>query len=207
MLTQPIPKPSARAASQRFWMAQQTLYTPVSEIVVLPRTKGPNLFGSYVIQMFSEDSKIPSSFSEVYLRCLSWSDSSILTDFWNSSKKDCFILSLISMSLTRIKFHGWDNPTDGAWWAALRILAKMFPGIFLLRNLVRTSLREKIALYTASFSYWTKEFWEVLNTFWSILATTSEIYTVSTGIISISPKWYSKIFWELICRPGIEIQQ
>src|SRR5918995_5347365 len=81
ILTHPMPKPSVRAASQRFWMAQQTLYTPVSGIDVLPSTKGPNLSGSYVIQMFIEDSKIPSSFSEVYLLCLTWSDSSILTDF------------------------------------------------------------------------------------------------------------------------------
>ena len=63
--------PSALAANHKFCMAQQTLYSPVSGIDVLPKINGPNLSGSYVTQILILDSRIPSNFNLTYLSCQS----------------------------------------------------------------------------------------------------------------------------------------
>ena len=130
-------------ASQRFWMTATNAHARLRDSRSAKDKKSKS-FGSYVIQMLL---KIPKFLQLMSIYVVFLTDSSILTDFWNSSKNDCFILSLISMSLNWIKSHGWENPTDGAWWAALRILAKMFPA-FSYWEIWFEHLYEKRSLYT-----------------------------------------------------------
>src|ERR1041385_8181510 len=100
---------------------------PVSGIDVLPRTNGPNLVESYVTQMLTADSIMPSSLSERYFSflctacvlsvlcsCSIIASSSIKTDFLCSLKKEFLTCSLIDLFFITIKFQGWENPTDGA---------------------------------------------------------------------------------------------
>src|SRR5919202_1309254 len=98
---------------------------PVSGIDVLPRTKGPNLVGSYVTQILTADSIIPSSeryFSFLcFLRLLSLlcsssvvCSSSIETDFSYSLKNEFLTRCLTALSFITMKFQGCENPTDGA---------------------------------------------------------------------------------------------
>jgi hypothetical protein len=104
MLTQPTPTPSERAANQRFCTAQQTLYIPVSGILFLPITNGPNFDGSYVIQILIGDSRMPSNLKERYFDFFVPSNNleeSILSD-----SNDYLIFFLVSCSLIKIKFHG-----------------------------------------------------------------------------------------------------
>ena len=106
MLTQPTPIPSALAANHRFCIAQQTLYSPVSGIEVLPKIKGPNLSGSYVIHILISDSKIPSNFYLVYLSCLSRSLSSKEIDFSRSRINEFLTFSLVTLFFIRTKSQG-----------------------------------------------------------------------------------------------------
>src|ERR687887_2097759 len=100
---------------------------PVSGIDVLPRTKGPNLVESYVTQILTADSIIPSSLSERYFSflciiCLQSSlcsfaaafSSNIETDLLCSLKNEFLTCCLIVLSFITIKFQGCENPTDGA---------------------------------------------------------------------------------------------
>lgn len=61
MLTQPMPTPSARAASQRFWMAQTVEYESIFGLWVRPSTTLPLRVGSQVTHMPSGASTMPSS--------------------------------------------------------------------------------------------------------------------------------------------------
>src|SRR5919206_428671 len=87
---------------------------PVSAIDVLPSTNGPNLVESYVMQIFRGDSIMPSSFNERYFSCLVLSLSSIEIDLSRSFKKELLTRRLDESSLIKMKFHGCENPTDGA---------------------------------------------------------------------------------------------
>src|ERR671933_2455894 len=97
---------------------------PVSGIDVLPRTNGPNLVESYVTQMLTADSIMPSSLSEryfsflcmacVWCACPTKASSSIKTDFLCSLKNEFLTCSLIDLFFITIKFQGCENPTDGA---------------------------------------------------------------------------------------------
>lgn len=103
ILTQPTPIPSAHAANHMFCIAQQTLYSPVSGIDVLPKTKGPNFSGSYVTQILMSDSKIPSNFRLTYLSYLSESFSSIGIDFCRSFVKDSLTFIFVVLFFIKIK--------------------------------------------------------------------------------------------------------
>jgi hypothetical protein len=63
-----------------------------------------------------------------------------------SRRKDSFTFWRVGMFLIRMKFHGCEKPTDGAWCAAFNTRAKTSFGIFLLIKWERTSRLEKIAL-------------------------------------------------------------
>src|SRR6185503_13582103 len=114
ILTQPTPIPSALAANHKFCIAQQTLYSPVSGIEVLPKIKGPNFSGLYVTQILMSDSKIPSNFSLTYLSFLSKSLSSNGMDFSRSFVKDSLTFSFVVLLFIKIKSHGCEKPTEGA---------------------------------------------------------------------------------------------
>src|SRR5919197_2179563 len=100
---------------------------PVSGIDVLPRTKGPNLVESYVTQILTSDSIIPSSLSERYFSFLcvlcvqrsfcsyaAVSSSNIEIDLLYSLKNESFTSCLADLFFIIIKFQGCENPTDGA---------------------------------------------------------------------------------------------
>src|SRR5919198_2836894 len=99
---------------------------PVSGIDVLPRTKGPNLVESYVTQILTADSIIPSSLSERYFSflcnlcvlsslcpCAAASSSSIEIDLLCSLKNELLTCCLVDLSFITIKFQGCENPTEG----------------------------------------------------------------------------------------------
>ena len=63
MLTQPTPRPSARAASHRFCTAHTLLYKSIVLMCVRPTTTGPVRSRSQVMHRLIGDSTMPSSFS------------------------------------------------------------------------------------------------------------------------------------------------
>ena len=71
MLIQPMPTPSARAASHRFCTARQVLYTSVSGMLKRPSTCSPARAPSQVIRRLSGASRMPCSLSDWYVRCRS----------------------------------------------------------------------------------------------------------------------------------------
>src|SRR5688572_5620753 len=119
---------------------------------VLPRTNGPKRVGSYVTQTLIADSIIPSNFSDTYCFCRCSLPSSIEIERSRSRTNDSLTFWRIAVSLIRIKFHGCENPTEGAWWAAFSIRSRTSFGISRPSKWERTSLLENIALYRPSFS-------------------------------------------------------
>ena len=73
-------------------------------MVVLPITKGPNFDGSYVTQMFTGASIIPSSLKERYFDLRG--SSTNLAEYSLSFSKDSLIFFLVLLSLIKIKFQG-----------------------------------------------------------------------------------------------------
>ena len=152
MLTHPTPTPSALAASQRFCTAQHTLYTPVWGIEPRPMTNGPNRASLYVTHTLTGASSMPSSFSDRYRSRRRGSPSSADAAAILSASNDSLILSLAALSLTTTKSHGCENPTDGAWCAALSIRASVSSGTGLSVNPDLTSRLAKTALYRPDLS-------------------------------------------------------
>ena len=60
------------------------------------------------------------------------------------------ICSRRARSVITMKSHGWDNPTDGAWWAAASSRPSTSAGTGSGRKPCRTSRRSAITRYTAS---------------------------------------------------------
>src|SRR6476661_9262830 len=85
----------------------------------LPMTNGPNLVGSYVMQMFTAQSMIPCNRSDRYFDL--FGSSTRAEERIRSLSNESLTCFLVSVFLTRMKFHGWENPTDGAWCAAFKI--------------------------------------------------------------------------------------
>ena len=86
------------------------------------------------------DSRIPSNFKDKYsdfFVSVSFSDAYLC-----SISNDSLIFFFVFESLIRIKFQGWEKPTDGAWWAAFRILVKTCSSMGSEVNLELTSLLE-----------------------------------------------------------------
>src|SRR2546427_5522165 len=100
---------------------------PVSGTLVLPITNGPNFDGSYVTQMFTAEFKIPSNLSERYFDLLG--SLTRIEELILSFSNESFTFVLASVSLIRIKFQGCENPTEGAWCAALSIFDNTFSSI------------------------------------------------------------------------------
>ena len=73
---------------------------------------GPNFVGSYVTQTLTSDSIIPSNLRERYSDLFGSSTNSDARLF--SFLNDSLIFCLVLMSFIKIKFHGYENPTDGA---------------------------------------------------------------------------------------------
>src|SRR5574340_649302 len=92
---------------------------PVSGILDLPITKGPNFVGSYVMHTFTAQSKIPWSLSDRYFDL--FGSSTRVEARIRSLSNESLTCFLVSLFLIRIKFQGWENPTDGAWCAAFNI--------------------------------------------------------------------------------------
>ena len=63
-----------------------------------------------------------------------------------SPSKESLIFFLVSISFIRIKFHGWEKPTEGAWWAAFKTLDKILSSIGSDVKWDLTSRLEKTAL-------------------------------------------------------------
>ena len=78
----------------------------------LPITNGPNFDGSYVTHKLTGDSKIPSSLNERYFDLFGYSTN--CDERFFSSSNDALIFFFVSISFIKMKFHGCENPTDGA---------------------------------------------------------------------------------------------
>ena len=117
-VTQPIPSPSARAASHRFWIAQAQDHTSESGKVARPSTPAAGTRRSQHTTTPSGASRRPSSCRSSRWRADSGSSWAACRSRSASAIREA--CSRRAGSRTTRNRHGWECPTDGAAWPACR---------------------------------------------------------------------------------------
>ena len=145
MDTQPMPSPSARAASHRFWMAQAVEAKSICGIVRRPNTWRSRPSASATTHT-SAASITPSTFRRMNSssrspRARAVSTRSCSTRACSSARK--------AREATRTKRQGCMKPTLGPWCAAVS-RRRITSGATLPPAKWRISRRSKMARYTAS---------------------------------------------------------
>ncbi len=143
--TQPMPRPSARAASQRFWIAQDSEARSICGRVRRPKMKRSR---PSIRQATSSSalSSTPSTLSRMNSSPRSPSASAVRS---RSASTSARIRRRSARSLMRMNRHGCIRPTLGAWCAASSRRASS-SGATLPPLKWRMSRRSAMARYTAA---------------------------------------------------------
>ncbi len=141
-LTQPTPRPSARAASHKFATASTLEKSAVRGWVARPSVCRPPRVRSQLTAMLTGVSRMDSIFSRSNARARAPGRSAA-----NASRcrpASAATRSRRARSVITMKSHGWEKPTDGAWWAAASTRPSTSGGTGSGRNPWRTSRRSAI---------------------------------------------------------------